>query len=226
VLDEAARQARCFMDAGFPLRVAINVSARQLKNEDLIEDLTAALARHRLPTGTLDIEITESCLIEDEGTAICVIEQLRALGARVHLDDFGRGYFSFYQLNRLPLDSIKLDRSFIQDCATSEKSRGLIRAIGMIAREFDFSIIAEGVETPEQEFVLRHLGIAMGQGYHFARPVDGTTLLGWLQERAAKRSATRPGPWPGSPSTVHSRAGPCRRDLSAQGSGLSRPMRG
>ena len=131
----------------------------------------------------LDIELTESCLIEDEVAAIELMKQFRQLGARVHLDDFGTGYSSLSQLARIPLDAIKLDASFVRGVNENPVSQALARAIVAVARTLELKVIAEGVETQEETAFLDTLGVDAKQGYLYAKPMPAAELTTWLAQR-------------------------------------------
>jgi len=132
----------------------------------------------------LDFELTESCLVEDEKAAVTMINQLHKLGAQVHLDDFGTGYSSLSQLARIPLDSIKLDQSFIRGINHNSVSQALVRAIVAVARTLQLTVIAEGVETREEEKLIDEIGVDSKQGYLFAKPMPADELEHWLVHKA------------------------------------------
>lgn len=156
---EAARQAAAWKRDGLDLRVAINMSARQLDDKGVVSEFMRAVGDAGLAPCLLDIELTESCLIEDEVAAIELMKQFRQLGARVHLDDFGTGYSSLSQLARIPLDAIKLDASFVRGVNENPVSQALARAIVAVARTLELQVIAEGVETQEETAFLDTLGV-------------------------------------------------------------------
>lgn len=158
VMREAARQAAAWKRDGLDLRVAINMSARQLDDKGVVSEFMRAVNDAGLDPCLLDIELTESCLIEDEVAAIELMKQFRQLGARVHLDDFGTGYSSLSQLARIPLDAIKLDASFVRGVNENPVSQALARAIVAVARTLELQVIAEGVETQEETAFLDTLG--------------------------------------------------------------------
>ncbi|KAG0935849.1 hypothetical protein G6F31_015846 [Rhizopus arrhizus] len=162
VMREAARQAAAWKREGLNIRIAINMSARQLDDKGVL---------------------TESCLIEDEVAAIDLIKQFRQLGARVHLDDFGTGYSSLSQLARIPLDAIKLDASFVRGVNENPVSQALARAIVAVARTLELKVIAEGVETSEETAFLDTLGVDAKQGYLYAKPMPASEFSTWLAQR-------------------------------------------
>ncbi|SNS97344.1 cyclic di-GMP phosphodiesterase Gmr [Noviherbaspirillum humi] len=180
VMETAARQVGEWRRQGVELRVAINVSARQLRHPTLIEDFRNALQAIGPGRSLLDIELTESCLIEDEVQALHLIRQFGELGAEVHLDDFGTGYSSLSQLARLPMDSLKLDRSFISTIHNDIRAQRLLRSMVAVAHELQLDIVAEGVETQEQVDFLRTIGVNHAQGYLFSKPMPAKDVPAWL----------------------------------------------
>lgn len=183
VMREAARQAAAWKRDGLDLRVAINMSARQLDDKGVVSEFMRAVGDAGLAPCLLDIELTESCLIEDEVAAIELMKQFRQLGARVHLDDFGTGYSSLSQLARIPLDAIKLDASFVRGVNENPVSQALARAIVAVARTLELQVIAEGVETQEETAFLDTLGVDAKQGYLYAKPMPAAELTTWLAQR-------------------------------------------
>lgn len=181
VLQTAARQAAQWQRQGLNLRVAVNLSARQLVDDSIVEDLAQVLQCNHLAPCLLDFELTESSLIEDEKRAREVITRLRDLGAQVHLDDFGTGYSSLAQLARIPLDAIKLDKSFVRGVNCNPVSQSLVRAIVAAAEALRFRVIAEGVETESENQFLDEVGVDEKQGFLFARPMLPDQLEHWLQ---------------------------------------------
>lgn len=180
VLRTAAKQAATWHAMGIHLRIAVNVSARQLRSDAIITDLTDALTAADLSFCPLDIELTESCLAQDETLAYSLIARFRALGAGVHLDDFGTGYSSLSQLGRLPLDVLKLDRSFISNIEADERVQSLVRAMVAVGQELGLMIVAEGVETPAQAQFLANIGVNYAQGYLYSKPVRAAELTAWM----------------------------------------------
>lgn len=180
VMTEAALQAARWKAQGRDIRISVNVSVRQLLNANLIETLSRALSGAGLTECALDLEITESCFIDDETKAVAVIQELKRLGARIYLDDFGTGYSSLSQLSRLPLDVIKLDRSFITSIDERRASQTLVRSMVAIASEMGFDIVAEGVETLAEANYLKSLGIKYAQGYLYSPPMSASKIEAWV----------------------------------------------
>ncbi|MDZ7278319.1 cyclic di-GMP phosphodiesterase [Pantoea eucrina] len=169
---------------GIFLRVAVNVSAKQLIDQSIFSDLKQALTDAGLSDCPIDVELTESCLIENEAGALTLMKQFRELGAQVHLDDFGTGYSSLSQLTRVPLDAIKLDQSFIRNINEQPVSQSLVRAIVAVAKALELQVIAEGIETEAEEAFVIANGVDERQGYYYARPMPAEQLGHWLKHPA------------------------------------------
>jgi diguanylate cyclase (GGDEF)-like protein len=190
VLEQACAQAVTWPSGE---SVAVNVSAVQLHSGRLVQDVQQALVRTGLTPQRLELELTESALIGGEATVRPMLEQLRALGVRLAIDDFGTGYSSLSYLQRLPIDRLKIDRSFITALATAESAeRSLAAAVVRIARTLDLDTVAEGVESLDMLPRLTALGCELVQGYAIARPMPASELHRWLQqqERPASTAAT------------------------------------
>lgn len=180
LMGAAARQAAAWMERGLHIRIAVNLSARQLRVPTIVEDFTAAMFSSGLSPSTIDLELTESCLVEDEKQAHRLIHMFRERGAQVHLDDFGTGYSSLSQLSRLPLDVLKLDGSFISSIHTDAKAQALVRSMVAVAHELNLTIVAECIETEEQADFLRKIGVDYAQGYLFGKPMRQSDFLAWM----------------------------------------------
>ncbi|CCJ74694.1 hypothetical protein BN137_4094 [Cronobacter condimenti 1330] len=187
VMLDVVRQIAKWREAGIMLRVAVNVSARQLADQTLLSDLRQALADMRFSKSPIDVEITESCLIENAELALSVINEFSTLGAEVHLDDFGTGYSSLSQLARFPLDAIKLDQSFVRDIHKQPVSQSLVRAIVAVAQALDLQVIAEGVESHEEDAFLTQNGVDARQGFLFARPMTAGAIERWYRRYRARK---------------------------------------
>jgi cyclic di-GMP phosphodiesterase Gmr len=187
VMETAAKQAAKWKADGYNLRIAINVSARQLVDTAVVRHFTEALAAANLEPCLVDVELTESCLIEDEAAAIDLIKHFRQIGAQVHLDDFGTGYSSLSQLGRIPLDVIKLDRSFVRSINADTKAQALVRSMVVVAQELGFKVVAEGIETESEEAFMKGLGVEYVQGYLYAHPMPAADFERWLQDRQKLR---------------------------------------
>jgi diguanylate cyclase (GGDEF)-like protein len=187
VLREACRQACAWQTAGLrPLRVAVNLSAQQFRQKNLVAVVRSALNAARLEPRYLELELTESAVMHDAEQSIEILRQLSALGVRISVDDFGTGYSSLSYLRRLPLDKLKIDRAFIRDVVTSRDDAAIVRAIISLAHNLRLKVIAEGVETPDQLAFLRELGCDQYQGYHYSVPVPDNVFVEMLREHQAR----------------------------------------
>ncbi len=185
VLELVCRQLQAWLVDGWDLPVAVNLSALNLAEPQLVADIRRILTHTNVPAELLEFEITESAIVADPVRAAVVLRQLRALGATVALDDFGIGNTSISQLRDLPVQTLKIDRSFVQDLAAG--SDVLVKVITDLGHEFGMTVIAEGVEDAATAQRLLDLGCDVGQGYWYSRPVDGTdlhTVLGSLVTRS------------------------------------------
>ncbi|HEY0832485.1 MAG TPA: EAL domain-containing protein [Azospirillum sp.] len=180
VLDEACRQAKLWQADGLPARrIAVNISALQFRNAELPDQVSAALHRHGLPPSSLEVEVTEGALIRNVDMAIHILASLKAMGVRVSIDDFGTGYSSLAYLQRFPVDTLKIDRSFISEIVDDHDGAAITKAIIGLGGTLGLTVIAEGVETePQLDFLRRH-GCHGAQGYLFSPPLpaDETTLF-------------------------------------------------
>jgi diguanylate cyclase (GGDEF)-like protein len=171
VLDEACRQLAEWRRAGHDLYVSVNVSASQIPDELPPAVVLDALHRHGLPASAIALEITEGVLMSNVGVAQAWIEPLRAAGLRIYLDDFGTGYSSLSYLKRFPMDTVKIDKSFIIDMNADNSDRTLVDAIITMAGSLGLDVVAEGIEEASQLALLREMGCGYGQGYFFSRPI-------------------------------------------------------
>ena len=185
VLREVCRQARAWHERGLPLvPVAVNLSARQLKDGRLAKFVRALLAETGLPDWTLELELTESMMLDDEKAAMQFIGEMRELGVALSIDDFGTGYSSLGHLKKLPLDKLKIDQSFVRDLAEDEDDAAIVRAIISMAHGLGLTVIAEGVETVEQMDFLEALGCNEVQGYYYARPMPAAEAEAFIAQLA------------------------------------------
>ncbi|WP_337012834.1 cyclic di-GMP phosphodiesterase [Pantoea sp. AS142] len=185
VMLNVLKQIIAWRQQGIFLRVAVNVSARQLIDQSIYTDLKQALHEANITDCPIDIELTESCLIENENEALKLMKQFQQLGAQVHLDDFGTGYSSLSQLARVPINAIKLDQSFIRDINKQPVSQSLVRAIVAVAKALDLQVIAEGIETPDEEKFVLKSGVDGRQGYYYAKPMPAEQFGHWLAKHPA-----------------------------------------
>jgi diguanylate cyclase (GGDEF)-like protein len=173
VLHEACRQTRQWQlaSAGTPLAISVNISARQLQQPGLVEEIDAVLRDTRLDPSTLRLEITETVVMHDAPATLAKLEALKALGVQLAIDDFGTGYSSLGYLKRFPVDTLKIDRSFVKGIGGNVEDSAIVRAVITVAKSLNLSVTAEGIETAEQLEHLRTLGCDHGQGYFFAKPL-------------------------------------------------------
>ena len=162
------------------LRIAVNVSARQLRRPDFVDEVLAALRVAGVPAGRLELELTESELVDDIGQAIDRLAELRAGGVRIALDDFGTGYSALNYVKRLPLDVLKIDTSFVRDLLVDPNDMAIVRTILSLGQSLGLEVLAEGVEDAAQREVLHGLGCRQFQGYLFSRPRPMAELDDWL----------------------------------------------
>ncbi len=187
VMLDVVRQVAKWRDKGINLRVAVNVSARQLADQTIFSDLKQALKDLNFEYCPIDVELTESCLIENEELALSVIQQFSKLGAQIHLDDFGTGYSSLSQLARFPIDAIKLDQVFVRDIHKQSISQSLVRAIVAVAQALNLQVIAEGVESTKEDAFLTKNGVNERQGFLFAKPMPAAAFERWFKRYQAKK---------------------------------------
>jgi EAL domain-containing protein (putative c-di-GMP-specific phosphodiesterase class I) len=172
VLREACGQARAWMDAGLrATNMAVNVSAMEFRDQNFLENLFAILAETGLDPKSLELELTESVLMKHASSTAKILQTLRESGMRVAVDDFGTGYSSLSYLRKFPVDTLKIDQSFIRQISTDGDDTTIVKAVIGMARDLKLRVIAEGVETPEQAVFLRACRCQEAQGYYFGRPV-------------------------------------------------------
>ena len=176
VLGEVLEQCRAWQDRGMDLRVSLNLSPRQLHQRDLVERVTSELRQHHLDPAMLILEITESAAMVDPERTQRVFQELRTLGVGLALDDFGTGYSSLSRLRYLPVDILKIDRSFIADVARDPHTRAMVAAFVQLAHNLDVAPLAEGVETEEELDFLKSCDCSLAQGFLFSRPVEAHAL--------------------------------------------------
>src|SRR3984893_10391932 len=182
VLLEACRQARAWMDAGLPpVRIAVNVSALQFAAKDFLSSVRAALISTGIDPCNLELELTETVLMQDAESAVQMLRALKAIGVQLAIDDFGVGYSSFSYLRKFPLDALKVDRSFINDISSNPDNATILSALINIGKSLKHRVVAEGVETEEQLHFLQKEGCSEGQGYFFCRPIIAEKFAEFLE---------------------------------------------
>jgi EAL domain-containing protein (putative c-di-GMP-specific phosphodiesterase class I) len=191
---EACRQMRRWqrtVAADAHLFMSVNLSSKQFNQPDLIEQVRTTLAQTRLSPRNLKLEITESAVMDNIETATEMLRQLRELGVQLAIDDFGTGYSSLSYLHRFPIDTLKIDRSFVTRMSENNENAEIVRTIVVLAQNLGMDVVAEGVETKEQLGLLRKLGCEHGQGYFFSRPSSESDA-----EKIIAETCARPKPAP------------------------------
>ena len=183
VLEQACAALARWLPQWPQLVLAVNLSPRELRQAGCVERIRACLQRHQLPAAALELEITEGVLLEDVEQCIANMQALKALGVRFAIDDFGTGYSSLTYLKRLPLDRLKIDRSFTGDLDGDSSGLMLVQTILMIAHNLGLECVAEGIENQLQLDLLREHGCSLGQGYHLGRPLAEADFLCWMARR-------------------------------------------
>ena len=197
VLSEACRQAKQWRLHGLPLRVAINLSAEQLRQKSLPETVRAALVASAVDPADLELELTETVVMQDAEVSVRTLRRVSDLGVSIAVDDFGTGYSSLSYLRRLPLRRLKIDRSFVRDILSCRETAEIVRAIVSLAASLDLQVTAEGVETREQLEALQRLGCENFQGFYCSAPVAAAQLPARIAEweQAARRAGVRRPAW-------------------------------
>lgn len=189
VVQEACRQARMWLDDGVNpnLFISVNVSSRQLDGPALPEIVRAALRESRLVPTHLKLEITESAVMRDFEVTLKLLKRLREIGVGISLDDFGTGYSSLSLLRRLPVDTLKVDQSFVRAMRGDESGVKMVEAIIQLARLFDLKVVAEGIEVAEEEILLKERACEFGQGWHYGKPLPPETCLQMMRDQQAEK---------------------------------------
>jgi diguanylate cyclase (GGDEF)-like protein/PAS domain S-box-containing protein len=181
VLRQACAQGRAWLNSGLePLQIAVNISSRQLSQDDFLEQVARALADHDFPGELLEVEITESTAMAEPEATVETLSVLRTLGVKIAIDDFGTGHSSLSYLQKFPLDRLKIDRSFTRDMMNNASNAGIVSAIIAMAHQLNFKVIAEGVEDDRQIAFLRAHGCEQIQGYRVSPPRDAESFRAWL----------------------------------------------
>jgi len=195
-LVQSCRQVKNWDDAGYrPLRIAVNVSARQFRDPGFVETVERALRAAELDPGRLDLELTEGILVEKREEAVAILKRLKALGVQIAVDDFGTGYSSLSYLSRLPIDCLKIDRSFVNRVNEHGHDAAIAQAVISLAHSLGLRVVAEGVETAEQMGFLSAHGCDEGQGYLYSPAVRADAMANLLANGSLntdKRSAAKP----------------------------------
>ena len=192
VIEAACKQARAWRDKGLRMRVAINLSAHQMRQDDIVDRIAMALERYRIHPSLLTCEITESAAMEDTVATQETFRRLGELGTHLSIDDFGTGYSSLSYLRQLPAEELKIDGSFVKDVDTSADARAIVDAVVKLAHALGLKVVAEGVETLRQQKVLVDMGCDELQGFLFARPMTARALLMWAMDDRSVSAVFRP----------------------------------
>ncbi|WP_233588301.1 bifunctional diguanylate cyclase/phosphodiesterase [Herminiimonas sp. KBW02] len=183
VLRTACRQNRAWQDAGYPpIPISVNLSPRQLARGDIVEVVERILDETGLQAQYLELEITESVMTTDVEKSFALLTRLRALGVKISLDDFGTGYSSLSYLKRFPVDTLKIDQSFVRDIATDQDSAAIVKAIISLGRNLNLTVLAEGIETEDQFRFLLENGCDEGQGYLMSKPIPNKNFVDLLTQ--------------------------------------------
>ena len=183
---QACRQAREWeRDGVFNGRMSVNLSVAQFQHPDLVTDVAAALKETGLESARLQLEVTESMVMQDSSGSTQLLTDLKALGVTIAIDDFGTGYSSLSYLKRFPIDVLKIDQTFIRDIGTDRDDAAIVSATVMLGDMLRMQTVAEGVEQRAQLEFLRELGCDECQGYFFCRPLPASEFLSWMRARTA-----------------------------------------
>jgi predicted signal transduction protein with EAL and GGDEF domain len=187
VLREASAQAMRWQQAGLPeLTMAVNLSAVQFRRGDLLASVTQAVEDSGLDPSRLELELTESLLMDDVEATLQTVQRFKALGVSLSIDDFGTGYSSLAYLRRFSVDKLKIDQSFVRDIVTDPEDAAIVRAIISMARSLKLRVVAEGVESAEVARILNLYHCQEAQGYHFARPMPAQACADWMRQRGTQ----------------------------------------
>jgi EAL domain-containing protein (putative c-di-GMP-specific phosphodiesterase class I) len=188
VLQTACHQAAAWRGSGYPVGIAVNVSARQLDADRIVDDVQEALADSGLEASALTLEITETTLMRDANETVRRLTAIKGLGVRIAIDDFGTGYSSLAHLRQFPVDALKIDRSFITGLAHNVEGETLVHTLVQLGKALSIETIAEGIEQPNELSLLLGEQCDGGQGFLFARPLDAVAAEAFLEERARSAS--------------------------------------
>jgi EAL domain-containing protein (putative c-di-GMP-specific phosphodiesterase class I) len=198
VLDTALAQCAAWRRAGHHISVAVNLSPHSLSDETLTAEVQAALLRNGVPARALTLELTENGVMEDPTRSLRTLESLQALGVTLSIDDFGTGHSSLGRLVELPIQEVKIDKSFVRDLTTNPSRRAVTDASLQLGHALDLIVVAEGIETQTEYEYLRRQGCDTIQGYYVSRPLAADAFLLWLSERARATERLHDGELPAS----------------------------
>jgi len=189
VIEAACRQWRQWREQGLDLAVAVNLSARNLVDNRIVELIERVIAHYALPPGALELEITETALMQEPARAVLLLERIAALGVRLSVDDFGTGYSSLTYLQRLPIRALKIDRTFIAEMRDKPQDVVIVQSIITLGHNLGLEVVAEGVEDRVALDTLIALGCDQAQGFHLTPALPAAQLPGWLADFSATAMA-------------------------------------
>ncbi len=187
VVRGALAQCRTWRDAGLDLSISVNLSGRNLFDSHLVEDIGEAIADAGVPASALTLELTESTVMGETHRSMAVLEGLRRLGLQLSVDDFGTGYSSLTHLRSLPVSELKIDKSFVMTMTVNDQDAVIVRTLVDLGRSLGLKTVAEGVESPDAQTMLREYGCDEGQGYLFSRPIPAEQFTLWLARQPVRR---------------------------------------
>ena len=182
VMREAAWQAADWARKGYPVRVAVNLSARQFADPALVQSLVSLLEQHQLPANALELEITESTMMDGVANAAQILRDIKGMGVSLAIDDFGTGYSSLAYLKTFDIDKLKIDQSFIRDIHSDPDDAAIVRALVVLSHELGLEVVAEGVEDEAQLNFLQALGCDIAQGYFFSKPLPAADFVAFMRQ--------------------------------------------
>jgi EAL domain-containing protein (putative c-di-GMP-specific phosphodiesterase class I) len=189
ILETVCRQGKKLHDQGIPLKMTVNLSARQFTEVELVNTITETLAISELPANYLELEITESVAMENITRTSSKLNDLKKHGISIAIDDFGTGYSSLSYLKRFPVQKLKIDKSFVKHSITDAQDSTIIKAIISMSHDLGLKVCAEGVEDAQQYSLLESLGCDIAQGYFVSKPLSADDLQIWLASHKAKNSS-------------------------------------
>jgi EAL domain-containing protein (putative c-di-GMP-specific phosphodiesterase class I) len=185
VIETAVAQCLAWREAGTPVLMAVNISMRNLLEPELSDSIARVLVQSGLPAGLLKLEVTESAIVAEPERAVQALERLVALGVSVSVDDFGTGYSSLTRLRSLPVQEVKVDRTFVRYLAERDEDLAIVRAVVSLGHDLGLRVVAEGVEDERSWRILQDLECDLVQGYFLARPMPAEAMSVWLRDRMA-----------------------------------------
>ncbi len=186
VLNMALAQAKVWADGGHHIPVAVNISARNLSDDDFANKVKRLLDQHAVASGLLEVEVTESAVMLEPEKAAHILNQLHAIGVRIAIDDFGAGYTSLAQLKNLPISELKIDKSFILAMHSNSDDAMIVRSMVDLGHSLNMKVVAEGIETAQSMNTLTELRCDIGQGYHLCRPALAEVLMHWYSQQPVR----------------------------------------